>query len=97
LRHSKTDQEGAGRRIGIPHGRTRHCPVIALDHWLSVSRIDHGPVFRPVDRHGRVAPERRSDEAVSLIVKKRVAAAGIKAAPCAHRQRRRREGQRNMK
>lgn len=27
LRHSKTDQEGARRKIGIPHGRTRHCPV----------------------------------------------------------------------
>jgi site-specific recombinase XerC len=30
LRRSKTDQEGAGRKIGIPHGRTRHCPVEAL-------------------------------------------------------------------
>ncbi len=62
-----------------PHGRTRHCPVIALDHWLSISGIDHGPVFRPVDRHARVAPERLSGEAVSLVVKERVAAAGIDA------------------
>jgi hypothetical protein len=97
LRRSKTDQEGAGRKVGIPFGRTRHCPVIALDNWLSASGIDHGPVFRSVDRRGRVASERLSGEAVSLIVKKRVAAAGIKAAPCAHRQRRRREGQANMK
>jgi integrase len=77
LRRSKTDQEGAGRKIGIPHGRTRHCPVVALDNWLSISGIDHGPVFRPVDRHGRMAAERLSGEAVSLIVKERVAAAGI--------------------
>ena len=33
------------------------------------------PVFRPVDRHGRVASERLSGEAVSLIVNERVAAA----------------------
>ena len=79
LRRSKTDQEGAGRKIGIPFGRTRHCPVVALDHWLTASGIDHGPVFRPVDRHGRVAPERLSGEAVSLVVKARVAAAGIDA------------------
>jgi integrase len=79
LRRSKTDQEGAGRKIGIPFGRTRHCPVVALDHWLTASGIDHGPIFRPVDRHGRVAPERLSGEAVSLIVKERVAAAGIDA------------------
>jgi integrase len=58
---------------------TRHCPVVALDHWLSASGIDDGPVFRPVDRHGRVAPERLSGEAVSLVVKERVAAAGIDA------------------
>jgi integrase len=77
LRRSKTDQEGAGRKIGIPHGRTRHCPVVALDHWLSMSGIDQSSVFRPVDRHGRIAAEQLSGEAVSLIIKERVAAAGI--------------------
>ena len=77
LRRSKTDQEGAGRKVGIPFGRTRHCPVLALDRWLAAAGIDAGPVFRPVDRHGRVASERLSGEAVSLVVKERVAAAGI--------------------
>ena len=77
IRRSKTDQEGAGRKIGVPLGRTRHCPVLALDRWLAVSRIETGPVFRPVDRHGHVASERLSGEAVSLIVKERVTAAGI--------------------
>ncbi len=61
----------------IPFGRTRHCPVLALDHWLAVSGIEAGPIFRPVDRHGRIASERLSGEAVSLIVKARVAAAGM--------------------
>lgn len=77
LRFSKTDQEGAGRRIGIPHGRTRHCPVAALDAWLALSGIETGPIFRPVDRHSHVAPERLSGEAVSLVIRERVAAAGI--------------------
>ena len=77
LRRSKTDQEGAGCKVGIPFGRTRHCPVLALDRWLVVSGIKAGPVFRPVDRHGRIASERLSGEAVSLIVKGRVAAAGV--------------------
>ncbi len=44
----------------------------------SASRtVEAGPVFRPVDRHGRVGSERLSGEAVSLIVKERVAAVGI--------------------
>ena len=80
LRRSKTDQEGAGRKIGIPFGRTRHCPVLALDRWLAVAGIDAGPVFRPVDRHARVASERLSGEAVSLVVKERIAAANIDSA-----------------
>jgi site-specific recombinase XerD len=37
LRRSKVDQEAAGRKVGIPFGRTRHCPVLALDRWLAVS------------------------------------------------------------
>jgi len=77
LRRSKTDQEGVGRKVGIPFGRTRHCPVLALDRWLAVSGIEAGPIFRPVDRHGRVASERLSGEAVSLVVKERVAVAGM--------------------
>ena len=77
LRRSKVDQEGAGRKVGIPFGRTRHCPNLALDRWLAVSVIEAGPVFRPVDRHGRVASQRLSGEAVSSIVKERIAAANI--------------------
>jgi integrase len=77
LRRSKVDQEGAGRKIGVPFGRTRHCPVLALERWLVVSGIEAGPVFRPVDRHGRITSARLSGEAVSLVVKARVDAADI--------------------
>ena len=77
IRRSKTDQDGVGRRIGIPFGRTIHCPVRALETWLSAARIEDGPVFRPVDRHGRVSVGRLSGEAVSLIVRDRMAAAGF--------------------
>lgn len=77
LRRSKTDQQGAGRKIGVPHGRTRHCPVSALDRWFEVAGISEGPIFRPVDRHGHIASERLSGDAVSEIVKARVAAVGL--------------------
>jgi integrase len=77
LRRSKADQDGEGRKIGIPFGRTRWCPVNALDSWLAVSGILEGAVFRPVDRHGRLHAARLSGEAVSLIVRERVAAVGL--------------------
>ncbi len=77
IRRSKTDQEGAGRKVGIPHGRTRWCPVTALNDWLERSGVAEGPVFRRVDRHGNLLRARLSGEAVSLVIKARVAAVGL--------------------
>jgi integrase len=77
LRRSKTDQEAAGRKIGIPYGRTRHCPVRALEAWFALSGVPSGPLFRHVDRHGRIHTKRLSGEAVSLVIRERLATAGI--------------------
>jgi integrase len=77
LRHSKTDQEGHGRRIGVPVGRIRWCPVAALSRWLDLAGIASGPIFRPVDRHGGIGAARLSGEAVCVIIRERVASAGI--------------------
>ena len=63
--------------MGIPFGRTRDCPVLALDGWLADAGIECSPVFRPVDPHGRVTSERLSCETVSSIIKERIAAANI--------------------
>jgi hypothetical protein len=62
---------------GIPCGRTRHCPVAAIEQWRARSGITQGPLFRPVDRHSVISNLRLSGEAVSLVVKERVAAAGF--------------------
>jgi integrase len=77
IRRSKTDPEGQGRRVGIPHGRVSACcPVRALEAWRDEAGGDRGPVFHPVDRHGNLLPARLSDKAVARIVKRAVAAAG---------------------
>jgi hypothetical protein len=62
---------------GIPYGRTRHCPVAALEAWLALSAVTSGPLFRHVNRHGRIHPERLSGEAVSIVIRERLASAGI--------------------
>lgn len=77
LRRSKTDQTGQGRKIGIPLGRTRHCPVAALAAWRKASRGDDGPIFRPVDRHSHIQPDRLRSDAVSTILRDRLTGAGI--------------------
>lgn len=77
IRRSKTDQTAEGRKVGIPLGRTQHCPVTALATWIARAGITDGPVYRPINRHGCVAGSALSGEAVSLIVKKRLVAACI--------------------
>ncbi len=78
LRRSKTDQEGEGRRVGIPYGSNPStCPVRSLRGWLEVSGITSGALFRGVDRHGRLLPNRLSDKAVALVVKRRAQGAGL--------------------
>jgi integrase len=77
LRRSKTDQDCQGHNIAIPYGRSRWCPVACLDAWLSASGIAEHAIFRPVDRHGRVHATRLSSEAVSILVRERIAAAGL--------------------
>lgn len=77
LRYSKSDQEGQGRKIGIPYGRTKHCPVKAIETWLQRAEISGGPMLRPINRHGHTASQRLSGEAVAVVVRDRLAKAGF--------------------
>ena len=78
LRRSKTDQEGAGRTVGVPYGSNPvTCPVRAWRAWLELSGITEGPAFRSVDRHGRIGTTRLSPQAVALVLKRNAARAGI--------------------
>lgn len=78
LRRSKTDQEGEGRKIGIPYGNNPDtCPVKAIEDWLQASTISEGPLFRSVNKGGRVQTAPLCDKAVALIVKHRAEAAGL--------------------
>lgn len=81
VRASKTDQEGRGFEKAIPRAhRELLCPVQALRAWLSRAAITTGPLFRPIGKGGRLGSTRLSDRAVSLIIKRRAAAAGFNAA-----------------
>jgi site-specific recombinase XerD len=80
LRRSKTDQDGAGRQIGIPHGSNPEtCPVRTMQSWIEEAAIGAGPVFRSINRHGQVRPRRLSGIDVARVVKKLVDRAGLDA------------------
>lgn len=80
LVRSKTDQEGTGRKVGVPYGSyLQTCPVRSVKAWLGASGMTDGPLFRAVNRHGRVATTRLQDRAVARLVKRYAAAAGLDA------------------
>ena len=81
IRRSKTDQEGEGAKLGLPYGRNPEtCPVRRLRAWLDRAGIVEGPIFRTVDRHGRVLARRLTDRAVALVVKRAADLAGLESA-----------------
>ncbi|UVH55172.1 tyrosine-type recombinase/integrase [Variovorax paradoxus] len=60
LVRSKTDQQGKGRVVALPHGPGRMCPVKLLKAWIQQLRKQSQeeamgalPLFRRVDRYGR--------------------------------------------
>jgi len=72
IRKSKTDQEGLGRKVAIPFGTyPQTCPVIALQAWLKLARIESGPVpvFRSIHRGGKISDKRLDDRMVAITVK----------------------------
>lgn len=86
VRRSKTDQEGQGRRIGIPYHPTdvAHCPVRQTRRWLEHVAGHDGhrprpdrPLFRRVHRSGAVQPDPISGATVARIVTTRAVAAGV--------------------
>jgi integrase len=73
---SKTDQEAAGATKAIVRGSVA-CPVEALKTWLAGAEITEGPLFRPINKGGRVSSNRLTDQSVALIVKAHTERVGL--------------------
>lgn len=82
LRVSKTDQEGEGRKVGIPFANDPNtCPVLSLKAWVKAAKITDGPVFRRVDRNG--FPSRRGlhKDSIGKILKRAATRASMNVDP----------------
>ena len=78
LRRSKTDQNGMGRKVGIPYGSNPEtCPVRTVKCWTDEAAIGSGPLFRSINRHGRLQAGRLSGIDVARVVKKLAQRAGL--------------------
>lgn len=82
IRRSKTDQEAAGRQVGLPYGSNpTTCPVRSLRIWLEIASITAGPLFRPVNKGGNLGPGRLSASSANRAVQRAVARAGLDPRP----------------
>lgn len=68
------------REVEIGRGSSdATCPVVALQTWLKLAKIVHGPLFRCVTRQGKdVGTERLNDREVARLVKRPALAAGVR-------------------
>ena len=85
---SKSDQAGAGQTVGVAYGdRAETCPVRAVRSYVAAAGAAladqgrpsplSGPVFRKVDRWGRLGSKAITGRTVADIVKRLAEAAGL--------------------
>lgn len=81
IRVSKTDRDAHGTEVAIPFGsRPETCPVRLLRAWrarLADAGVTSGRLFRPVNRHGRLAGEAITGKGVGLAVRAAARRAGL--------------------
>ncbi len=79
LPRSKTNQRGEHDELVIlPRaGDPRHCPVTAIDHWLTLAGHTTGPLLRPVSKGNRATDRSLSPASITTLVQAAVTRAGI--------------------
>jgi integrase len=78
VERSKTDQEQRSHVKVIAYGSDpATCPVRALKHWLKLSGLAEGAVFRLINRHEQLGARALTWHAVAEIVKRVATDAGL--------------------
>ena len=79
VRRSKTDQHA--------RGEVSHLGAVATERlrsWMEGADVGSGPLFRPVDRRGRVPERRLGPDSVRTAIKRRAREAGIRGRVSGH-------------
>jgi integrase len=79
LPRSKTDQTGQGRKIAIPYGRGKICPVNLVKNWIGISNIHSGSLFVSIRKGGILTGGQLSDRSIADIIKHYARKAGLEA------------------
>lgn len=68
LPSSKTDRSNRGRQLSVP-ALKRLCPVTAVEQWLECSGIQHGALFRSVNRWGHLSAQALNPNSISRLLR----------------------------
>ena len=80
LKRSKTDQFGEGSVKGLPYfDNSKYCPVISVQKWIEISKINTGPLFRRFKKGSNLSDHRLTDQTVALLIKEYLKLAGIES------------------
>ena len=78
LKRSKTDQFGKGSLKGLPYlDNPKYCPVVSLQKWINISKIDSGSLFRRFSKGSKLTEYRLTDQTVALLIKEYIQLAGL--------------------
>lgn len=78
LSRSKGDRQMQGRVYKCP-ALSRLCPVTAFSAWVSLAGLTQGPVFRKIDRWGRIGQEGLHANSLIPLLRSLLAEAGVAA------------------
>ena len=76
LPRSKTDRTRVGRTCKAP-ALSRLCPVAAYQDWVANAGFTEGPVFRRIDRWGRVGQRPLHRDSITALLRELFRSAGI--------------------
>lgn len=79
LHRSKGDRNTLGREYKMP-ALERLCPVSALTQWLELANITSGPIFRKIDKWGKIADTGLAPGSMLPLVRKILTQANIPSA-----------------
>lgn len=78
LPRTKTDRHLRGQTFLVP-ALSRMCPVRAYTDWTHAAGLDHGPVFRRIDRWGKVGADPLQVDSLLPLLRRIIHEAGVAA------------------
>jgi integrase len=76
LDRSKGDRQTLGKTYKCP-SLSKLCPVAALAEWVAVAKLDHGPVYRGVDRWGHLSSKAMHPNSLIPLLRNMLSLAGV--------------------